>query len=133
MDVIPTVDGRDTLTKEEARRVQIDARIAALEREIIALKIERNSISPVARLPPEILSSIFVAFAGLNQEPRPGPSYYLGESTRTVPWSVLTEVSQHWRGVALGCPQLWSRIVFHKSGWAQLMLQRSKDAPLYIK
>jgi F-box-like len=115
--------------------MQIDARIAALEREIIALKAERNSISPIARLPPEILSRIFIAFAHLGQEPRSvaSSSYYSATCVRTVQWSVLTEVSQHWRDVALGCPQLWSRIGFHKSGWAQLMLERSKDAPLYIE
>ncbi|KAH6915979.1 hypothetical protein BKA70DRAFT_475518 [Coprinopsis sp. MPI-PUGE-AT-0042] len=131
------------LTEEEARRVQIDGRIAALEREILDLKAERNSISPIARLPPEILSRIFVAFANLC--PKPGSVYSRplgprpqGQRTRvaltrrTIQWSVLTEISQQWRNVALACPQLWSHVAFHKPGWAQLMLQRSKQAPLYI-
>ncbi|KAH6915978.1 hypothetical protein BKA70DRAFT_1179256 [Coprinopsis sp. MPI-PUGE-AT-0042] len=132
-----------SLTAEEARRLQIDARIAALEREILVLKAERNSISPIARLPPEIPSRIFVAFASLCPEPSSVlPNHYHSylsinqtrDSTkeRTVQWGVLTEVSQHWRDVALGCPQLWSHVAFHRAGWAKLMLERSKQAPLYI-
>ena len=39
----------------EARRKQIDARIAALERETLDLKAEQNSISPTGLVPVEIL------------------------------------------------------------------------------
>ena len=124
----------------EARRKQIDARIAALEREILDLKTERNSISPTAFLPVEILEQIFVAFRNLYPHP---PVTTLSYATvaasngrpveRTVMWSVVAEVSQHWRSVSLGYAQLWSHITFHKPGWAKLMLERSKQAPLYIQ
>jgi F-box-like len=129
-------NGGTQLTAEEVRRQQIDARIAVLEREILDLKIERNSISHTARLPPEVLSRIFVAFMRVCPTPSLVPRVSLHSTFingRTVEWSVLTEVCRRWRDVSLGCYRLWSHITFHKPRWAQLMLQRSKEAPLYIR
>lgn len=79
--------------------------------------------SPVLRLPPELLSSIFVmGVLGLDEE----------DSIMT---STLMLVCRHWAIVAVGTPALWTKISFtphHSLSNARRRLERSKNSPLHI-
>jgi hypothetical protein len=92
-----------------------------MEGAIRALKSRRNSLAAVSRLPPEILSKIFVCYAA-TYEP----------AQLTMDWVKVTHVSRHWRTVAIGCPCLWTTPVFAQPRWVEEMLKRSKMAPLVI-
>ncbi|TFK63443.1 hypothetical protein BDN72DRAFT_847610 [Pluteus cervinus] len=108
--------------------IGIDQEIAALYESIRALRTYRNSFTPVYRLPPEILTRIF-SFV------RQQSTRSCRDSARSRPpgWIVVTDVSQYWRNVAIGSPDLWSYISSSYPDRAiGRWLQRSKVAPLSV-
>jgi hypothetical protein len=68
-----------------------------MEGAILALKSRRNSLAAISRLPPEILSKIFVCCAAT--------------SGLTMDWVKATHVSRHWRTVAMGCRVYLKRVI----------------------
>ncbi|KAJ3532575.1 hypothetical protein NMY22_g7688 [Coprinellus aureogranulatus] len=86
----------------------IDGNISALEKseeEIVELKRERNELSPVSRIPAEILCEILLlatirTSTGLYPD---DPSRHREERCMEV----LCNVCHSWRTAALACPQLW--------------------------
>ena len=102
----------------------IDRDIARLEESIRALKSRRNELSPIARLPVEILCNIFSLIEDNS-------IFYLGRSPKS--WINFSHVSRHWRSSALNAPELWTKIPLGYPRWAQEMLIRSKKAKLTIR
>ncbi|EDR14561.1 uncharacterized protein LACBIDRAFT_305271 [Laccaria bicolor S238N-H82] len=100
---------------------RIDEDIEKMEGAIRELKSRRNSLAAISRLPPEMLSKIFVCCAATHEPQQ-----------LNMDWVKVTHVSRHWRTVAIGCPQLWSTLVFARPKWVEEMLKRSKMAPLVI-
>jgi hypothetical protein len=80
-----------------------------------------NALAPIASLPPEILSHIFL-FCVAN----------CCEWNSDLGWLVVAQVTHQWRETALGCPELWANIVFRRK-LAPIMLARSKMVPLVIR
>ena len=107
---------------DEARSI-IDRNIAGLEDRVRALKSRRNELSPISRLPVEILCNIFFLI----------DDNYGYPSLHPDPWTNFSRVSQHWRSSALSAPELWANIPLNHSRWAQEMLMRSKMAKLTIR
>ncbi|KAK7044509.1 hypothetical protein R3P38DRAFT_2879189 [Favolaschia claudopus] len=89
-------------------------------------------LSPVRRLPPEILGLIFSFVT-------PKPNSSRGFSMCSAPW-LFTRVCRFWSAVALSTPALWSRLDLHLDGMgengaiplAQLQIQRSQNMPLTV-
>jgi hypothetical protein len=105
----------------------IDRDIVRLEENIRALKSRRNELSPISRLPVELLCKIFSLIGDDN-----GISYFkLGRFRES--WSNFSQVSRHWRSSALSAPELWTKIPLNYPRWAQEMLLRSKMAKLTIR
>ncbi|KAJ7224316.1 hypothetical protein GGX14DRAFT_351079 [Mycena pura] len=101
----------------ESSQRQIDLEINKYAESIRTLRSRRNALSPVGRLPPEILSRVF---------------FFCSDDS--LSWiKEVSHISRHWRTVALGCPQLWSFPVFSQPKWADEMLKRSKSASLTVK
>ncbi|KAJ6607511.1 hypothetical protein B0H10DRAFT_551566 [Mycena sp. CBHHK59/15] len=98
---------------ESAQR-QIDQEISKFQDSVRALQSRRNALSPVSRLPPEMLSRIFL---------------FCSDSDSLKWIKEVSHICRHWRSVALGCPNLWSFPVFSQPKWADEMLKRSKMAP----
>ena len=105
---------------DKARR-QIDLEVQRLEDSIRLLRSRRNLLSPIARLPPELLCKIFSFCAS-----------QCAGAINPLEWVRVTHVSRSWRAVALECPSLWSTLVFSRSKWCEEMLKRSKMASLII-
>jgi F-box-like len=103
----------------DVERGIIDRNIACLEVRIRALKSRRNELSPISRLPVEILCNIFSFIDDYG---------YLKPKS----WTNFSRVSQHWRSSALSAPELWAMPLRHYR-WAQEMLIRSKMAKLTIR
>ncbi|KAJ7221610.1 hypothetical protein GGX14DRAFT_430431 [Mycena pura] len=115
-----------------------DPEIARVQGILLALKQRRQSLqrdqecfrsvlSPVRRLPPEILQTIFVYCHG-------GP-----ELEPIIPTAGL--VCHHWRSVVLNTPELWSTICVGRTrfsfvqkyhDFASLFLERSANLPLSV-
>ena len=105
----------------DAARRRIDQDIETMEGAIRTLMSRRNSLAAISRLPPEILSKIFLCCAATYELPQ-----------FTMDWVKVTHVSRHWRTVAIGCPRLWTTLVFTRPSWVEEMLKRSKRAPLVV-
>ncbi|KAF6758141.1 hypothetical protein DFP72DRAFT_888203 [Ephemerocybe angulata] len=100
-------------------RELIRKRVNELKDEICALHLLHNTFAPINRLPPEILSRIFVQSAAECRQD-------------SLSWIQVTHTCHHWREVALDCAALWSHISFVNPAFTKVMLARSKNAPLHV-
>ena len=115
-----------TLRSSALSRPTLRTNIAPLEERIRVLKSRRNELSPISRLPVEILCKIFSFivdnFNGLFHS-----------DLRPESWTNFSHVSQHWRSSALSAPELWTNIPLSWPRWAEEMLIRSKMVTLTIR
>ncbi|KAJ6592319.1 hypothetical protein DFH09DRAFT_1415389 [Mycena vulgaris] len=128
---------RRVVAAERARKTRLDAQIAALEasldrltedRRILEAEIQKHedTLSPLRRIPPELLSLVF-AFA------RPADS-----DADPAPWTV-SHVSRRWRTIAVSQTALWASVVLDMDKdrtttpfRLETHLQRSGNMPLVI-
>ncbi|KAJ7138061.1 hypothetical protein C8R44DRAFT_868405 [Mycena epipterygia] len=74
-------------------------------------------LSPVGRLPPEILCDIFMAYSSPSPEPE-SPAHEM-ENISKSDLSLVSHVCTQWRILALGTPRLWSDIAVDLDCWPQ--------------
>ncbi|KAF5324925.1 hypothetical protein D9611_004114 [Ephemerocybe angulata] len=103
----------------DEHRELIRKRVNELKNEICALHRLHNTLAPINRLPPEILSRIFVQSSAERRQD-------------SLSWIQVTHTCHHWREVALDCAALWSDISFVNPAFTKVMLARSKNAPLHV-
>ncbi|KAI0776629.1 hypothetical protein BD413DRAFT_225465 [Trametes elegans] len=85
---------------------------------------------PIARLPMELLSTIFTLLA--TSDDKPHPKYPDGAVPSTA-WIVVMRVCKYWRGVALNTVGLWQRITVGGCvEWLGLALARSMNVPVDV-
>ncbi|KAG2012939.1 hypothetical protein CC2G_009887 [Coprinopsis cinerea AmutBmut pab1-1] len=121
----------DDRTQRTARRDFIDTRIGQLEEEIRKWKSERNELSEIARLPPEVLSRVFIHYQRLCTSSSAPTLFY--SAIKPFSWTKVAHVSRYWRNTALGCPALWSNVEATTNvRRAQVMFERSKQAPISL-
>ncbi|KAF6744430.1 hypothetical protein DFP72DRAFT_79200 [Ephemerocybe angulata] len=96
-----------TITTES--QIDLDREIAQLEQDLASLKRRRNALSPVSRLPPEILARIFFLTLPL---PELAERILLPEDEPRLAQTKgrLCAVSSRWRETALAAPELWRDI-----------------------
>ncbi|TFY57552.1 hypothetical protein EVG20_g8499 [Dentipellis fragilis] len=101
--------------------------------------IPRAMQPPVYRLPPEILSMIFLAFQytegallvpARSDAPHRTPWQ---ESMGAPAWTDVLFICRFWREVALGCSYLWARLVDPSIQWAQECLRLSTAVPMTLR
>ncbi|KAJ6475581.1 hypothetical protein C8R45DRAFT_1010412 [Mycena sanguinolenta] len=103
---------RSIVRKTNARLVTLEAEICQLRDRLEELKEERTALwayhaqntrilSPLRRMPPEILSEIFSWTLPFAHHPT--------FSTKKCPW-ILAHICRTWRAVAISNPSLWSVI-----------------------
>lgn len=119
------VSAFNSTTVVEAAYKQIKGEIQLLEAGIRVWKTRYNTLSIIARLPPEILSTIFKCIAAASQQ-------WIASYNYRTRWINVTHVCSYWRRVALEDPSLWTNIPFSHPRWAKEMLERSKGASLTI-
>jgi hypothetical protein len=115
---------------EHLRRA-IDAELKSLEKSARALKLRRNALAPISRLPPETIVIIF-SFLSL---PRDYVRLLTGDEQDSLAWLRVSHVCHRWREIALNHPRFWSHIDFTTltlAGVAEV-LSRSKMAPLELE
>ncbi|KAJ2935681.1 hypothetical protein H1R20_g1413, partial [Candolleomyces eurysporus] len=105
----------------------IDKEINDLEDSLAALKARRKAnkifirkhqalVAPIKRLPPDILSTVFLACLPAIECPE-------AAMTPNHPAVVISQVCRHWRQLAFDTPLLWSRV--------QLILPNVNCNPYY--
>ncbi|KAF8211032.1 hypothetical protein K438DRAFT_102106 [Mycena galopus ATCC 62051] len=70
----------------------------------------RATLSPLRRMPPEVLAEIFMWTLSSIGDALTGGRFHVARS----PW-LLTQISSRWRAVSLATPSLWSRVVMDYS------------------
>ncbi|KAH9950055.1 hypothetical protein B0H21DRAFT_881447 [Amylocystis lapponica] len=101
----------------------LDQEISQMEQSLYSLKAHRNSLVPIFRLPPELISEIFIAHARDRKD----------TSSEDCSWIRVTHVCHHWRTIALQCPRLWTLITLKNTPWVAHSLTYSKNVPLVIE
>ncbi|KAI0066192.1 hypothetical protein BV25DRAFT_1897693 [Artomyces pyxidatus] len=95
-----------------------------LQEELAPLR--SKPLSPIAWLPVEILTMIFVFLPVFNPNKAPWQS-------GTLPACLaVSQVSQLWRRVALGFKPLWTAIPMQCKLWTAIALERSRPAPIVL-
>jgi hypothetical protein len=111
----------------------------ALQNAICTIKSHLNTLLPISRLPHEVIATIFHWLSVI--EPycfRERPPWPLSTPER-LGWIKATHVCSYWRQIGLETPSLWSTVAVdfnaasHACIWPKEILQRSKEAPLFIK
>lgn len=103
----------------------IDAQLHHIEEKHRALREQRNNLSYVSRLPPEILCAIFQLFIdGVEGSTTTASASH---------WYSFSHVCTAWRTTAIHNPALWNHITFRQPMWTQEMLRRSKKLPLDVQ
>lgn len=128
---------RDSLVKDVCKTINTELEAApfdeeALRRSQLSMAMLRNSLSPINRLPPEILANIFMISSNhcVHALRLEGPPDVL---------DVFSAVSVHWRRVALSTSALWTHIdisanlrtnLFYQH--AKLLLERSRGLHIHL-
>ncbi|KAH9894408.1 hypothetical protein C8Q73DRAFT_695487 [Cubamyces lactineus] len=105
------------------------------EREAAFLSSRLNSRLPVSRLPPEILSEIFLFQAAIVREEQISRLEDLQTECASpfYGWTNVSQVCSSWRALALSLPSLWNWLAFDhrtESAYARLLVYRSRGLPL---
>ncbi|KAI0713621.1 hypothetical protein C8Q76DRAFT_466561 [Earliella scabrosa] len=75
------------------------------------------------RLPPDVLSDIFVSYA---------EECFDAQQIGSQHWILLSHVCHQWRAVALSSPRFWSHLHLLRPTAFAALLERSKSVPLHI-
>ncbi|KAI6108147.1 hypothetical protein F5141DRAFT_1120993 [Pisolithus sp. B1] len=106
---------------------RIDKEIETVTLSLCSLRSWRNSLSHVSRLPPELLSAIFLEYA---------LDWHFENimicADQVPDWVSVSHVCRTWRHVAVNCPALWTRFFLASCRWVDVLLARSKTSPLSI-
>ncbi|KAF8642875.1 hypothetical protein AX16_009381 [Volvariella volvacea WC 439] len=118
-------------TNEESQhirimRAQIDDEIAKLEAQIVQLRVRRNALTLISRLPADHLLRIMVEYQHMESE--------VPVKWRLIRWIRITHVSHDLRTLALGYPLLWTTIACPAipANWIGPFLSRSRSALLDV-
>ncbi|THH04775.1 hypothetical protein EW146_g10086 [Bondarzewia mesenterica] len=120
----------------EIAHARIDEEVDALLEIMSTFKTRRNAFLPICRLPPEIISRIFLL---INDPPtrfthRPSRRISPIPTTFSLGWIQVTHVCRYWRRVALENPSLWTRICFVLGrNWTDAFFERSKSSLITVQ
>lgn len=91
---------------------------------IRASKTRLNSLSPIAKLPPEILIEIFLQYKALH----------VRTAKDATDWQSVAHVCRYWRSLALQCSTLWTFVrLSAKDECTKELLARSNGLPLTVR
>lgn len=90
----------------------------------------RPSISTATKLPPELLSEIFLYVRDAQTSHHMAVLRY---TLRAIHWIKVTHVCRYWRQVALNCQRLWSNIPIISTTAVQVLLSRAPRVPLSLR
>ncbi|TFY68951.1 hypothetical protein EVG20_g3352 [Dentipellis fragilis] len=115
-------------------RKALELEIEAVGLVMSSLCARYNSLTPVNRLPPEVLVNIFHCLRHIhppvNTDLRKIDK--LAIPAKVFGWIQITHVCSLWRTLAIGTPSLWCHIPFYFLGakWTEEFLRRSRPAPV---
>ena len=121
----PTVTAFSQPDAIKAAQSDIDSEIQRLNDCLCSLKSRRNSLCRISRLPPEVLSEVFLVFAERLQAQ--------DRFKADFSWIAVAHVCRLWRYVALQHGRLWGKIDTTRPDRTGVFVDRSKGAPLSVR
>jgi hypothetical protein len=112
----------------------LDRASGHLKTSTLMLNRQRNSRTPICRLPDELLVLIMRELQVLPNRPDPQRNQeFFDFEGYDISWIWMTWVCQHIRDVALNSPELWTWMCSKQSKkWHALVVSRAQDADLCI-
>ncbi|VDB86382.1 unnamed protein product [Peniophora sp. CBMAI 1063] len=90
----------------------------------------QSLVSPISRLPPEILASIFL-FVAMDDPPR--KRYFPSQEPSRLGWVRISHVSKLWRSLCLRTPDLWAlHVAILPDALTEFLERAGDDVPLDI-
>ncbi|KAF9466015.1 hypothetical protein BDZ94DRAFT_1319971 [Collybia nuda] len=118
-----------SLQEREDGQARLKSMTDKVESQLRRLRALHNMLTPTGRLPSEILSGIFHLL--MVDECLEDHANQLSAARLIPRWIVVSQVCAHWRGVALDCSALWTRLDSRNvEYWATETLARTGNAPL---
>ncbi|TFK62466.1 hypothetical protein BDN72DRAFT_882622 [Pluteus cervinus] len=111
---------------------KIDSEISYLESRLQILRGLRNTLPPVASLPTEILSKIFLICHNLDIEPDSNGTLHWTSNQQGQVRLTLSWVSRRWRITAISYPELWTFVTKGSLEYLQVCLARSKGLNMAV-
>jgi hypothetical protein len=116
---------------------ELDEQICLLDAEITQhareLRIRRNAMTPLGRIPPDVLADILhLLVRAEHVAPDAAHTFDFPFGERTE-WTRVTRVCRYIRDVALGAPWLWAYIDLKRNpAWVDLCIARSRSSPVAV-
>ena len=114
------------------RQEDLDAQIVRRERELVELKRRRNGLSPISRIPQELLCEILLMATSWSRPLVPRQ----GNQLRAEGYiAIMCHVSSAWRYTSFSCPSLWAEIDIHQQINARqitFLVDQARTHPLSI-
>lgn len=123
LDLTVTAFSRPDAIK--AAQTGIDSEIQRLNRCICSLKSRKNSLCRISRLPPEVLSEVFLVLAEQLQA--------RDRFKVDFKWITVAQVCRLWRDIALQHGRLWGKIDVTRPDRTRALVDRSKGTPLAVR
>ena len=119
---------------EEPALQAIEADIEHHSKLLVGLRRRRNSFVRLNRLPPELLTEIFLYCRDEDWDlPINSETAKCRATSPCFRWIFVTAVCNHWRQLALKTPRLWSDINLQYPKFATYSLQLAKQSPLCLQ
>ncbi|KAF7790715.1 hypothetical protein EIP86_001671 [Pleurotus ostreatoroseus] len=126
-------DREEAYERDVACLKQVLARdVEVIDKEISKLNRRRNALKPAGRLPPELLTMIFLTYLASYWPTHQTPDLASPFSEVTKRRAILLQVCQYWRAVVFQSSILWSWICPTEPEKLEFALERSKPYPLAV-
>jgi hypothetical protein len=129
------------IASTQSRIAYLQKQLAQAETHMRALQTRRNALTPLCRLPEDILLHVLVLLIRSRHADVPDIlskakplSTASATSDQTTSWTQVMGVCTHLRAVTISCPLLWSYIDLDQKHptWMQMRLERARHAPLVV-
>lgn len=118
-------------------REEIDSQIEEVlknaNEQIRALREQRNTVAPIASLPSELLTQIFLDVRNAELESFGASGYQKPDVPLSAGLPTCSLVCRVWRDLAIGYSPLWTVINCNHTEWAKVMMFRAGNVSLDLR
>jgi hypothetical protein len=129
------------IANAQARITDLQKQLAQAQTHMRTLQTRRNALTPLCRLPEDILLHVLVLLIRSGHADVPEVmskarplSTESSTSEKTTSWTRVMGVCTHLRAVTISCPLLWSYIDLDQKRptWMRTRLERTRHVPLAV-